>query len=220
MNIIEVNNISKSFGSIHVLKNLSLSVKQGDSIAITGESGRGKTSLLYLLSGLDQVNTGTISINQQNITQFTEDQLAKFRSKHMGFIFQHHFLLNDLDALDNALLPLRVTNTLTKENHQEILELFEYFGLLERLHHLPDELSGGEKQRIAIIRALANKSAILFADEPTGALDKENASKLQELLLSLTKKQKRTLILSTHNLEFANSCDYCYTIDELEAANE
>ncbi len=209
--MIEVKNISKSFGDISVLNNINFTIDEGQSFAIIGESGRGKTSLLYLLSGLDNADSGSITIFGEDITKFDEKKSSIFRAKHFGFIFQHHFLLNDLDALENALLPLRVTNSLHKKN--EVLELFEYFGLQDRLSHFPDELSGGEKQRVAFIRALANNPDIVFADEPTGSLDKKNADKLQELLLSKSK----TLVVSTHNLDFAKQCDCCYTIDELES---
>ncbi len=209
--MIEVKNISKSFGDISVLNNINFTINEGQSFAIIGESGRGKTSLLYLLSGLDNADSGSITIFGEDITKFDEKQSSIFRAKHFGFIFQHHFLLNDLDALENALLPLRVTDSLHKKD--EVLELFEYFGLQDRLSHFPDELSGGEKQRVAFIRALANNPDIVFADEPTGSLDKKNADKLQELLLSKSK----TLVVSTHNLDFAKQCDCCYTIDELES---
>ena len=220
MNIIAIKNLSKSYdspqGTVPVLANIFLDVNQGESIAIVGESGRGKTTLLYLLSGLDQADTGSILINSYHIDQLDETELALFRANNFGFVFQHHFLLNDLDALDNTLLPLRIAKKFTKESMQEILELFHYFGLEKRLHHFPDELSGGEKQRISLIRALATKPLIIFADEPTGSLDKENAKLLEELLFELTKKQNTTLILSTHNTNLAQKCDKIYSIDDLE----
>ena len=220
MNIIAIKNLSKSYdspqGTVPVLANVFLDVNQGESIAIVGESGRGKTTLLYLLSGLDQADTGSILINDYHIDQLDETELALFRASNFGFVFQHHFLLNDLDALDNTLLPLRISKKFTEESTQEILELFHYFGLEKRLHHFPDELSGGEKQRISLIRALATKPLIIFADEPTGSLDKENAKLLEELLFELTKKQNTTLILSTHNTNLAQKCDKIYSIDDLE----
>ena len=220
MNIIAIKNLSKSYdspqGTVPVLANIFLDVNQGESIAIVGESGRGKTTLLYLLSGLDQADTGSILINGYHIDQLDETELALFRANNFGFVFQHHFLLNDLDALDNTLLPLRISKKFTEESMQEILELFHYFGLEKRLHHFPDELSGGEKQRISLIRALATKPLIIFADEPTGSLDKENAKLLEELLFELTKKQNTTLILSTHNTNLAQKCDKIYSIDDLE----
>ncbi len=209
--MIEVKNISKSFGDISILNNINFTIEEGESFAIIGESGRGKTTLLYLLSGLDYADSGSITILGEDITKLNEESSSLFRAKHFGFVFQHHFLLNDLDALENALLPLRVTKSLHLKD--KVLELFEFFGLQDRLHHFPDELSGGEKQRVAFIRALANDPAIIFADEPTGSLDKENADRLQELLLSKSK----TLILSTHNLDFAKQCNRCCTIDELES---
>ncbi len=220
MNIIAIKNLSKSYdspqGTVPVLANVFLDVNQGESIAIVGESGRGKTTLLYLLSGLDQADTGSILINDYHIDQLDETELALFRASNFGFVFQHHFLLNDLDALDNTLLPLRISKKFTEESMQEILDLFHYFGLEKRLHHFPDELSGGEKQRISLIRALATKPLIIFADEPTGSLDKENAKLLEELLFELTKKQNTTLILSTHNTNLAQKCDKIYSIDDLE----
>ena len=220
MNIIAIKNLSKSYdspqGTVPVLANIFLDVNQGESISIVGESGRGKTTLLYLLSGLDQADTGSILINDYHIDQLDETELALFRASNFGFVFQHHFLLNDLDALDNTLLPLRISKKFTEESTQEILELFHYFGLEKRLHHFPDELSGGEKQRISLIRALATKPLIIFADEPTGSLDKENAKLLEELLFELTKKQNTTLILSTHNTNLAQKCDKIYSIDDLE----
>ena len=220
MNIIAIKNLSKSYdspqGTVPVLANVFLDVNQGESIAIVGESGRGKTTLLYLLSGLDQADTGSILINNYHIDQLNETELALFRANNFGFVFQHHFLLNDLDALDNTLLPLRIAKKFTEESTNEILELFCYFGLEKRLHHFPDELSGGEKQRISLIRALATKPLIIFADEPTGSLDKENAKLLEELLFELTKKQNTTLILSTHNTNLAQKCDKIYSIDDLE----
>ena len=220
MNIIAIKNLSKSYdspqGTVPVLANIFLEVNQGESIAIVGESGRGKTTLLYLLSGLDQADTGNILINNHHIDQLNETELALFRAINFGFVFQHHFLLNDLDALDNTLLPLRIAKKFTEESTNEILELFHYFGLEKRLHHFPDELSGGEKQRISLIRALATKPLIIFADEPTGSLDKENSRLLEELLFELTKKQNTTLILSTHNINLAQKCDKIYSIDDLE----
>lgn len=220
MNIINTFSLSKTYtqpqGDVSVFSNISLTVKKGSSVAILGESGRGKTTLLYLLSGLDKASSGTIVIDNNEIQDLTETELAFFRAQYFGFVFQHHFLLSDLSALDNAVLPLRIANKLSSDSIEEVKELFSYLGVSHRINHLPDELSGGEKQRISLIRALANKPLILFADEPTGSLDKENSEKLAELLFSVTKKEKTTLILSTHNQQLAQQCDYKYTIDELE----
>ncbi len=220
MNIISINNLSKSYdspqGKISVLSNVFLNVNQGESVAIIGESGRGKTTLLYLLSGLDQADQGSILINNYQIDKLNETELALFRANNFGFVFQHHFLLNDLDALDNTILPLRISKKFTNNSLQEIITLFHYFGLEKRLYHFPDELSGGEKQRLALIRALAIKPLIIFADEPTGSLDKDNAKLLEDLLFELTREQKTTLILSTHNKNLAQKCDKLYTIDDLE----
>ncbi|MGL4677133.1 MAG: ABC transporter ATP-binding protein [Brevinema sp.] len=216
--MISVNKISKSYaqGTISIFSQISFTVNQGESFAIVGSSGRGKTTLLYLMAGLDYVDSGSIIVNNQDITQLDEKESALFRSQHYGFVFQHHFLLNDLDALENTLLPLRINRCLNKKNQQKVLELFHYFQLEHRLHHFPDELSGGEKQRIALIRALTGNASIIFADEPSGSLDKDNAYKLQDLLLNLVKEQNKTLILSTHNLDFAKQCDRCCSLDDLE----
>ncbi|MGL5956702.1 MAG: ABC transporter ATP-binding protein, partial [Brevinema sp.] len=216
LTMISINNISKSYGTIPIFTQLSFTVNQGESFAIVGASGRGKTTLLYLMAGLDHVDSGSIIVDGQDITLLDEKESALFRSQHYGFIFQHHFLLNDLDALENTLLPLRINRCLNTQNRQKVLDLFDYFQLADRLHHFPDELSGGEKQRIALIRALAGNAPIIFADEPSGSLDKENAYKLQNLLLGLSKEHHKTLILSTHNLDFAKQCDRCYSLDDLE----
>lgn len=218
--MIYASNLSKLYshqqGDITVFSHLSFSASQGESITITGESGRGKTTLLYLLSGLDQATTGDVFIDNHCITNMDETEKADFRAKFLGFVFQHHFLLKDLSAFENALLPLRIINKLNTQTITEVQELFDYFGLKDRMNHFPEELSGGEKQRIAVIRALSHKPLIVFADEPTGSLDQDNAYKLEELLFHKTKEQKMTLILSTHNKTLAQRCNKIYTIDELE----
>ncbi len=220
MNIIMATSLSKIYehpqSSVSVFSNLNLNIPQGKSLAITGESGRGKTTLLYLLSGLEQASAGEVLIQGQDIQALSEEKLAHFRATYFGFVFQHHFLLNDLNALDNTLLPLRITKSLTKTTLEETKELFEYLKMGHRMNHRPDELSGGEKQRLAIIRALVHKPLVIFADEPTGFLDKENALNIEDLLFDIIKKQNATLILSTHNQKFAQKCDLQYTIDDLE----
>ncbi|MGL4388718.1 MAG: ABC transporter ATP-binding protein [Brevinema sp.] len=201
---------------VSVFHNLSLNINKGQSFAIIGESGRGKTTLLYSLSGLDYIDSGEIWINEKRIDNLSEKKLSLFRSAHFGFVFQHHFLLNDLTALENALLPLRINNSITQEKIDYIKYLFERLNLAHRMHHQPEEMSGGECQRTAIIRALANKPLVIFADEPTGSLDSKNAHILEELLFELIKDHQTTLLISTHNERLAKYCDCIESIDQLE----
>ncbi len=212
--MIKAVNISKSYGDLKVLENINFNAS--GSWAVTGESGRGKTSLLYILSLLDSADSGEVWIDGVDILKLKEKDAAAYRAENFGFVFQHHFLLSDLDAKENALLPLRVRGILDKAGENYVEELFEYFGLKDRIKHFPDEMSGGERQRTAVIRALSAKARIIFADEPTGSLDKDNADKLQELFLNMTKTNNTTLILSTHNLDFADKCDVSKNVDELE----
>ncbi|MGL4394108.1 MAG: ABC transporter ATP-binding protein [Brevinema sp.] len=220
--MLEAKNLSKIYlhpiEPVRVFNNLSLKVEKGQSLAIVGESGRGKTTLLYSLSGLDRLDGGEIWINSERIDHLSETKLSRFRSAHFGFVFQHHFLLNDLTALENALLPLRITNSITQEKIDYVEHLFERLNLAHRLHHQPEEMSGGECQRASVIRALANKPLVIFADEPTGSLDSNNAHLLEELLFELIKEYQTTLIISTHNERLAKYCDRMETIDRLEQA--
>lgn len=219
MAIILAKNIIKNYyhqGNISVLKNVNLSVKQGISLAIKGESGRGKTTLLYLLSGLDRPTSGQIFIQNQRIDNLSEKELSRFRANTFGFIFQHHFLLNDLSALENALLPLRITNKLSPQKIQQTKDYFEYLGIAHRLTHEPKRLSGGECQKVAVIRALVHEPLIVFADEPTGSLDQQSAIQLEQLLFDLVEEKKMTLVISTHNQHIAKHCQISVTIDSLE----
>ncbi len=215
--MIKAVNISKSYGDLKVLESVSFEAE--GAWAVTGESGRGKTSLLYILSLLDSADSGEVWIKGVDILKLKEKDAARFRADNFGFVFQHHFLLSDLDAKENALLPLRVCGKLDKSSENYVEELFEYFGIQDRMKHFPDEMSGGEKQRAAVVRALAAKAEIIFADEPTGSLDKDNAEKLQELFLNMTKERGTTLILSTHNIDFAEKCGVTKSVDELERNN-
>ncbi|MGL4366815.1 MAG: ABC transporter ATP-binding protein [Brevinemataceae bacterium] len=222
MNIISARNISKSYHhpqgnlKVKVLENLSFDAAQGESFALVGESGSGKTTLLYLLSGLDKPNQGEITIQNTKIENLSENELSLLRAEKFGFVFQHHFLLNDLDALENALLPLRINNKMTEDAVEQTKYLFERLGIQDRMNHEPKEMSGGECQRVAVIRALVNKPLIVFADEPTGSLDRGNAEILENILFDLTQTHSATLILSTHNQNLARKCTRHSTIEELE----
>lgn len=202
-------------GNVTVLKDAAFHMFKKESVAITGESGRGKTTLLYLLAGLDSADAGTIELNGTRIDTLSESQMAIFRSEEIGFIFQHHFLLPDLDSLSNALLPLRITRRLTETATDRIKNLFKNLGLEHRMSHKPDELSGGERQRVAVIRALANNPSIIFADEPTGSLDKENALHLESILFDLVQKYGKTLVISTHSGRLAERSERIVRIEDI-----
>ena len=216
--MIKVENISKIYkhplGDVTVLKNASFSVEKGETIAVVGESGRGKTTLLYLLAGLDTFE-GKIFINGVEIGNLNEKDLSAFRARHIGFVFQHHFLLEDLTAWENAVMPLRIAGLNDAEHTSYLAGLFESLGLSARKGHRPSELSGGERQRTSLIRALACRPPILFADEPTGSLDKQNAENLENLLFDLAAQQKTTLIISTHSSRLAERCSRMLPIDSI-----
>lgn len=218
MTILKAHNLSKTYqhplGDIQILNNASFSVEKGESLAVVGESGRGKTTLLYVLAGLDTFE-GSVTIKNVEINSLSEKELSSFRAQNIGFVFQHHFLLDDLSAWDNALLPLRIAGVLNKENQEYIKELFDKLGVSSRKVHKPGELSGGERQRVSLIRALALKPILLFADEPTGSLDKANAEILENLLFNLVKDQKTTLIISTHSTRLAERCKRVLPIESL-----
>lgn len=217
--IISAHGLTKIYkhpsGNITVLKDTEFHAFKKESVAITGESGRGKTTLLYLLAGLDSIDSGSIEINGTRIDTLSERKMAVFRSEEIGFIFQHHFLLSDLDALSNALLPLRITKQLTLTAVERIKNLFEKLGIAQRMTHKPHELSGGERQRVAVIRALANNPSIIFADEPTGSLDKENALHLEEILFELVREHSTTLIISTHSSRLAERSERIIRIEDI-----
>ncbi len=197
---------------VAILKEINFSIENGQSVAITGSSGSGKTTLLGLLAGLDIPSSGEIFINEQNICLMNEDQRALFRAQNVGVVFQSFHLLDGLSALENVLLPLELSNS---DNALEKATFFlEEVGLSHRLHHLPSQLSGGEQQRVAIARAFAAEPKYLFADEPTGNLDKTTGANIIDLLFSLNKKQQTTLILVTHEQRLADLCQRQFLMDD------
>ena len=188
-----------------VLRNINFTIKKGQSAAITGTSGSGKTTLLSLLAGIDNVTSGNIVIDTEEITCMSENQLTKFRSQKLGFIFQSFYLLPHLNVLENVALPLDIV---AKNNaNDKAKELLELVGLSSRQDALPNKLSGGEKQRVAIARALINEPKVIFADEPTGNLDLETGQIITNLLFDLVQSKNLTLLLVTHDLALANRCD-------------
>ncbi len=188
---------------LEVLKGVDLSINQGDAICIMGVSGAGKSTLLHVLGTLDMPSLGKIYYKGEDLTRKTDDQLAEFRNKKMGFVFQFHHLLPELNALENVSLPARVGGRSKVEAEQKAAALLDLLGLKKRAHHYPSELSGGERQRVAIARALVNDPEILFADEPSGNLDSENGRVIQDLFFQLQKDLGLTLIVVTHDQDFA-----------------
>lgn len=199
--------------SLEVLKQLNLQVKQGEMLAIVGSSGSGKTTLLHILAGLDVANAGSVSIAGQDIAKLSEKQRALLRNKELGFVFQFHHLLPEFTALENLLIPIRLTGKVSKEQKDYAHYLLEAVGLKHRIDHRPSELSGGERQRVAIARALVNKPSLVLLDEPTGNLDQDTAEHIQALLVTLKQQFNASFIVVTHSKELAASLDRCLTLD-------
>ncbi len=193
-------------GKLQVLKGLSLTVKKGEMISITGESGVGKSTLLHLLGGLDKPTKGEVLIDGENLSNKSQDVLARFRNDWVGFIFQFHYLLEDFDALENVMMPLMVAGRSKSEARRKGELLLEQVGLSGRASHLPRQLSGGEQQRVAVARALANEPEIVLADEPSGNLDIGTGGRLHDLLFELNEKNSTAFIIATHNRELAAGC--------------
>ena len=208
--MIKASNIHKHYGPLEVLKGVDIHIQKGEVVAIIGPSGAGKTTLLQLLGTLDSPSKkkkATLEINGQNLQKISEKTLSKFRNKNIGFIFQFHQLLPEFTALENVCIPAFIAKTSKKEAESKALELLNYLGLKERIHHKPSELSGGEQQRVAVARALVNKPAVIFADEPSGNLDTSNARALHDLFFKLRDTYNLSFVLVTHNEELAAMAD-------------
>jgi lipoprotein-releasing system ATP-binding protein len=208
--MIQARNIHKFFDQLHVLKGVHLHITKGEIIAIVGASGAGKTTLLQILGTLEKPSTGYESqlvIDGENILQFNDNQLSKFRNLKLGFIFQFHQLLPEFTALENVCIPAFIAKKDKKATEEEATKLLEYLGLKERMHHKPNELSGGEQQRVAVARALINYPSIIMADEPTGNLDSANAKELHQLFIDLRNQYQQTFLIVTHNEELAKLSD-------------
>lgn len=207
--MMSVSGLRKSYGSgearVEVLKGIDFIINKGEQVALTGKSGSGKSTLLSLLAGLDAPDSGTISIDGKKISELNERELTKYRSRHIGIVFQQFHLVSTLTALENVLLPLEILKTPGARERAEAL--LQSVNLGHRMDHLPSQLSGGESQRVAIARALATHPAILFADEPSGNLDEETGDKVMNLLFDLVKKTGTTLVLVTHDPELASRCE-------------
>ncbi len=205
--MIEVKNVNKSFGSLQVLKGIDLHIKKGEVVSIIGPSGAGKTTLLQIVGTLSRPDNGIVSINGQDVLSLNEKELSAFRNKHIGFVFQFHQLLPEFSALENVCIPAMIAHKSKKEAEIEARQLLEYLGIQDRADHRPNELSGGEKQRVAVARALINKPDILLADEPSGSLDSKNKAELYKLLFDLRDKMGQTIVIVTHDPDLAKISD-------------
>lgn len=205
--MIEIKNIYKSFGELEVLKGVNLSVKKGEIVAIIGKSGAGKTTLLQIIGTLDRPSKGQIIIGGTDVFALKDKELAAFRNKHIGFIFQFHQLLPEFTALENVCIPAMIAREKESQYKPRAEKLLQELGLAERMGHKPNELSGGEKQRVAAARALMMSPDIILADEPTGSLDEKNKKELSELLLQLRQEYGQTILLVTHDKELAGIAD-------------
>jgi len=208
---LRADKLTKNFeldgNKIKVLSGADLTLTTGKTTGIVGASGTGKSTLLHILGGLDKPDSGTVMIGDDDIFQLSDTKLSKVRSLKIGFVFQFHHLLPEFSAIENALLPAMISGRDMKEAKKEAIELFDMVGLSERVNHRPGKLSGGEKQRSAIVRALVNSPQILLADEPTGNLDEETAGSVFKLLVNLTKEKKLATVIVTHNPFLAKSLD-------------
>lgn len=205
--MIRVENIYKSFGDLQVLKGVHLSVKKGEIVAIVGKSGAGKTTLLQIIGTLDRPTKGKVLIDGKDVFALNDKQLASFRNRHIGFIFQFHQLLPEFTALENVCIPAMIAREKESSYKPRAEKLLSDLGLSDRMNHKPNQLSGGEKQRVAAARALMMSPDIILADEPTGSLDEKNKKELADLLLQLRKEYGQTILLVTHDKELAAIAD-------------
>ncbi len=206
--------IQKSYGDVKVLKGIDLNIPQGEIVSIIGKSGAGKSTLLHILGTLDLADSGELIICDEKITTFNEKKLAKFRNENIGFVFQFHHLLQEFSALENVCIPGFIAGKNTAEIEKKAKELLDYLGLGDRMTHKPAQLSGGEAQRVAVARSLINNPAVVFADEPTGNLDKASSEVLHQLIHKLRTDFNHTFVIVTHNEELAKMSDRTITIED------
>ena len=205
--MLSANNISKSYGDLQVLKEVSIEIAKGEIVSIVGSSGAGKSTLLHILGTLDKPDTGEVTLQNQQVEKLTGNALSKFRNKHIGFIFQFHHLLPEFSALENVCIPGWIAKTKKAEVEARAKEILDQLGLAKRINHKPHELSGGEQQRVAVARALINNPDIIMADEPTGNLDSNNGRELHQLFMQLRDQYSQTFLIVTHNEELAKMSD-------------
>ena len=205
--MIDIKDIKKSFGTLNVLKGISLHIDKGEVVSIVGPSGAGKTTLLQIIGTLDKADEGEISIDGVNISTMNKNKLSEFRNKHIGFVFQFHQLLPEFTALENIMIPAYIAGMSQSEAKKRAMELLTFMGLTDRASHKPNELSGGEKQRVAVARALINNPAVILADEPSGSLDTQNKAELHQLFFDLRDKFGQTFVIVTHDESLATITD-------------
>ena len=212
--MIQVQNIFKSYGSLQVLKDVSLEIRQGEVVSIVGASGAGKTTLLQIMGTLDRPDSGTVKIKDTDITRLSERELSRFRNQNIGFVFQFHNLLPEFTALENVCMPALIGGKTMEQAKPEAMSLLEFLNLADRASHKPSELSGGEQQRVAVARALMNNPAVVLADEPSGNLDSVHARELHELFFKLRDHYRQTFVIVTHNRELAEMSERQITIKD------
>ena len=205
--MIQIENLTKSFGDLQVLKGVNLTIEKGEVISIIGSSGAGKTTLLQLIGTLDKPTCGTIRFNGEDLGRLNSKRLAAFRNSHIGFVFQFHQLLPEFTALENIVIPALIAGRKRSEAEAEAMQLLQVMGLEERAHHKPAEMSGGENQRVAVARALINHPDVVLADEPSGSLDSKNKEELHKLFFDLRDRYGQTFVIVTHDETLASYTD-------------
>lgn len=205
--MIKLEGITKSFGSLQVLKGIDLEINKGEIVSIVGPSGAGKTTLLQIMGTLDEPDAGVVQIDGTVVSRMKEKELSAFRNKNIGFVFQFHQLLPEFTALENVMIPALIAEVSSKEAHERAMKILDFMGLVDRASHKPNELSGGEKQRVAVARALINDPAVILADEPSGSLDTHNKEDLHQLFFDLRDRLGQTFVIVTHDEGLAKITD-------------
>ena len=205
--MIKLHDISKRFGSLQVLKGIDLSINQGEIVSIVGPSGAGKTTLLQIIGTLDRADSGLVLFGGVDVSHYNEKQLSAFRNEHIGFVFQFHQLLPEFSAVENVMMPALIKGDSMADARRRAMEMLDFLGLTDRATHKPAELSGGEKQRVAVARALVNRPQVILADEPSGSLDTQNKAELRQLFFDLRRDLGQTFIIVTHDEELAATTD-------------
>lgn len=205
--MIDIKNIEKSFGTLKVLKGIDLHIDKGEIVSIVGPSGAGKTTLLQIMGTLDRPDKGSITINGTDVSGLSSKRLSDFRNKELGFVFQFHQLMPEFTAIENVMIPAFIAGTSTRKAKERAVELLHFMGLEDRAQHKPNELSGGEKQRIAVARALVNHPSVILADEPSGSLDSKNKEELHQLFFNLREQFGQTFVIVTHDEALATLTD-------------
>lgn len=205
--MIQLHDIRKSFGSLQVLKGIDLSINQGEIVSIVGPSGAGKTTLLQIIGTLDRADSGLVLFGGVDVSHYNEKQLSAFRNEHIGFVFQFHQLLPEFSAVENVMMPALIKGDSMADARRRAMEMLDFLGLTDRATHKPAELSGGEKQRVAVARALVNRPQVILADEPSGSLDTQNKAELHQLFFDLRRDLGQTFIIVTHDESLAATTD-------------